>query len=916
MHDEQRAGTPGGGGGPAGRARGVPPAPLTSVAPPLKRLTGPVRGRADLVAAVTAVRGGAVAVLCGAGGFGKTTVALEVVRGLPDVWWVDASSAGSLSAGLAEVALQAGADPTGVRAAWSGGGGSAIELLWRHLDHLTRDWVLVLDGADDPRVLAADGHRVGDGNGWLRTPDAHGTILVTSRASAGWPPDAKVFPVRGLPPADGARVLLDLADAGSAADAEELSRRLGGLPLALRVAGSYLAVAASALALPGLEAPTTFRDYRARWEERFAELADDETAPARESPARTWEMSVDLLADRGRPQARPLLRLLSTFADAPVPAFLLDATVLAESGLLPGVTAARLSVLLRALQEVGLLDVVAEPAQCLLVHPVIREANRHRPDYAEHRARYRGVAVDVLARAVEPLVDGDPAAWPRWHLLLPHVAALAPVDDPARDLAAAALLSRGADFCAEVGRTAVAESLYRRSIALGTAAAGVDHWHVSSARHALGHVLKARGDPAGAERELRALAADQAERLGAADAATLNTRNCLARAVQDQGRWDEAEAEYRQVLAERERVFGPTSPAALSTRHDLAHLLEDRGDLAGAEAEQRVVLAALRRRCAEHDAEVVSARSRLADLLRRRGRWDEAEAELVDLLALSRSVRGAEHPDTLGVLLGLAALLRERRRVDDAERHYRDLLAACTRVFGPEHPRTLTARHGLAHLCQERDDPAGAEAGHRAVLAIQERTAGAGDPATLRTRSCLARLLVARRRFAEAEREFRAVLEHRERAYGPRHLLVLAVRHQLAHVAEARGDLAAAEAGHRAVLADQSAALGPLHPETLMSHFCLAGLLRERGRPVEAEAAFRATVELETRVYGAEHANTLVSRRSLAGALADLGRHEEALDAYREVLAAQERTLGADHPQTARTRDQLAALRDQGGAPA
>jgi len=54
------------------------------------------------------------------------------------------------------------------------------------------------------------------------------------------------------------------------------------------------------------------------------------------------ELSLDLLAVRGQPWARPVLRLVSFLAAAPIPYQLLDASVLAESEMFAGMTAARL----------------------------------------------------------------------------------------------------------------------------------------------------------------------------------------------------------------------------------------------------------------------------------------------------------------------------------------------------------------------------------------------------------------------------------------------------------------------------------------------------------------------------------------------------------------------------------------------
>ena len=88
--------------------------------------------------------------------------------------------------------------------------------------------------------------------------------------------------------------------------------RLGGLPLALHLAGSYLASPFARW--------HTFADYHRALDsvELPAALADlDEPgADDRATIQRTWDLSLDALADGGIPQARQLLFLLSCYAPA------------------------------------------------------------------------------------------------------------------------------------------------------------------------------------------------------------------------------------------------------------------------------------------------------------------------------------------------------------------------------------------------------------------------------------------------------------------------------------------------------------------------------------------------------------------------------------------------------------------------
>ena len=162
-----------------------------------------------------------------------------------------------------------------------------------------------------------------------------------------------------LTPADGAAVLFGHAGAaaGTIEQATVLAERLGGLPLALGIAGQTI----SQVRRTGVAgSPATFAGYRTALDTGEAPTMSSAAgalseAQARRTIDRTWELSLDLLDTRGLPQARTLLRLLATFADAPIPTHLLAPATLAASAILPDLTGEHLATLLQALAGVGLI---------------------------------------------------------------------------------------------------------------------------------------------------------------------------------------------------------------------------------------------------------------------------------------------------------------------------------------------------------------------------------------------------------------------------------------------------------------------------------------------------------------------------------------------------------------------------------
>jgi hypothetical protein len=659
-------------GGGRGPGRG-------SVAVPYDGTEHVVRGRDDLLdelAALTAM-GGRSVLLHGAGGFGKTAIALSLARrvsGSVHVWWVDATDSHSLTEDLREVALRAGAAAKPVRRAWRGDR-SAPDLLWSALERLREPWLLVLDNAD---ALGA-----GDGRDWLRTPPRSGTVLITSRdgRASTWGGRVVSRRVPALEPPDAAAVLRELAPrAGDLRQATDLAEALGGLPLALCLAGRYLDATAATVRLPGADQPRTFDEYRTMLRDRFADAVTAVTpdpAGRRDHLVTTWESSLDLLHDRGHPLARPLLRLLSTFAPVPVPSALLDAAVLTGSPVFAGATPTRLAALVSELAGLGLVEVHHDDLDTVSLHPLVRDVTRHHVD--DHDP-YTGTRLALLHRLATRAAD--PSNWALWRALLPHCEH---ERQAVRADAAFADLCHGAGGAAyEHGFHTAAERLYRRALRVRLDLLGPRHPDTLATRHNLAVLLADDGDPEAAREELREVLADQVAVLGEHHPDVLTTRRDLAWTAWSCGEHAAAEAEYRVIAAVQREVLGETHPDTLITRYEIAAALHDRGDVRAASTALRDLL---------HDQVRVLGRLHPHTLItgHRLARVCHDGLDPHHVVRLTIAALGPDHPITLTARTGRAVVLRGA----EAEAELRDIQEVLASRRGPDHPETLASQHNL-----------------------------------------------------------------------------------------------------------------------------------------------------------------------------------------------------------------------------
>jgi tetratricopeptide (TPR) repeat protein len=632
-----------------------------------------LRGRHDLLEKLAALArrlGDGPVALIGVGGVGKSTLAAalaERVRGWDrQVWWVSAADLAGFTVGLATVARDLGGSATDVESI-AKGAPDAPDRLWRLLENAPRQWLLVLDNADDPWVLAAGDSPAGvqDGRGWARA-SRRGLVVVTSQETDTrmWAA-AQLFTVGDLSMADAAQVLRDLApEAGDETEARALARRLGGLPLTLYLAGTYLR--------SGVAQRPTFAAYDLALGRLEGTMV-----------ARTAQISLDGLTRHGIPQARELLRLASCYAPTSIPTRILSMTGLKEA--------------VDGLRGVGLIQ---KSSAAITLHPVVTDTNRAYlagPDVWH-------TAVERLASALGELRFDLPDHWPQYRLLGQHLLAMLDTASEHMDREHLALLMEAAADTARAfnrsGAASAASALCRAALTR-CEALGEEHPAVLRARHQLAWAVADGGDPARAETIYRDVLDARLKVLGPSHPDTVDSRHEFAWIATCLGRWAEAEQRYRETLRDSQTYRGADAPDTLTTRHELAHVIAQQGRLDEAVHAFQDILQDRRRLLGDDHPQTLQTQHELAWITAKQGRWAQAEAMYRHLLD-RRQVLEPDHPHVLLTLHELAWTIARQDRRTEAESLYQHVLRRRGRTLGDDHPDTETTRRALNELRQGR----------------------------------------------------------------------------------------------------------------------------------------------------------------------------------------------------------------------
>ncbi|MFJ9506672.1 tetratricopeptide repeat protein, partial [Streptomyces anulatus] len=646
---------------------GVRPVPLGRIAagghsmnPPT--VSAQVRGReAELEGIGALVRGpgGGMVVVCGAGGLGKTTLAAEAsararAEGRVVVWirWRDDPA--QLGQDLAQAAHILGLPESRLEEARTGRV-SLVDAVWEHLATV-EGWVIVVDNVDTPTRIGPGSGLPAAYRGWLR-PHGGGVLLVTSRDTTRqtWGPDVDLIHLQPLADGAGGAVLLDVArHAGTEAEAEALAVRLGGLPLGLNAAGTYLSVPTSR--------HRTFAAYQHALEAEFADLLGAEHPGAATDPAvarrvvrHTWDLSLDQLHSDGYTLARPVLQLLALFEPAPVPRSLVTPGLVTDATGLPA-TAATVDAALAGLHQYGLLHTPGAagtgdgvpPVNQLRLHPLVRDVTAHTLTRPEPTIAWIAAIDEHLARAVDATTSmPGRTGWPTARLLAPHLPAH--LDRSAqRDLTTAVNTLDDLADALNNARAASEELLLRRHVLdAETRLLGPDHPDTLTSRNNLANALHELGEYQQAADLHRQNLTGYERILGPDHPDTLTSRNNLANALGELGEYQQAADISRQNVADRERVLGPDHPGTLSSRNNLAVTLSELG---------------------EHQQAADISRQNVADRER---------------------VLGPDHPGTLNSRNNLANALYELGEYQQAADLHRQNLTGYERILGPDHPDTL-----------------------------------------------------------------------------------------------------------------------------------------------------------------------------------------------------------------------------------
>ena len=602
----------------------------------------------------------------GMGGVGKTQLAIEYAHRFAGTyglaWWVNSEQPGLIGDQFAALGTE-------LRCVEPGAGTEAVRVAVLGELRERGGWLLIFDNAQSPAGIRS----------WL-PGGSGGHVVITSREHT-WAEIAAPVEVDVLARAESVAILQGRVPALSVDDADQLAGQLGDLPLAIAQAAGFMAET-------GMPAPEYAGLLRTRAGHLLAQVPVGADYPG--SLAAATQLTADRLATDD-PAAAELASLCAFLAPEPIPEDLFT-TAASE---LPGELADR------AADPLAWRQTLAHLARQSLARIDQRGLSMHRLTQAILRDRLTPAQATAARERSEAILatsnPGDaanPATWPRWAVLMPH-------------LLAADLATTGN---AGLRRMALDACFYL--VARGDTRAG----------HDLASDLRQRWR----------------ERLGDDHEDTRWVTNCLAWALRNMGRYAEARDLDQDTLDRTRRILGEDHRDTLACAIDLAADLRLLGEVQAARDLDQDTLDRMRRVRGEDHPDTLISASNLAIDLRGLGEVQAARDLDQDTLDRKRRIRGEDHPSTLNSATNLANDLRELGKVQAARDLEQDTLDRSRRILGEDHPDTLISASNVANDLRELGKVQAARDLDQDTLNRRRRVLGEDHPDTLTSATNLA----------------------------------------------------------------------------------------------------------------------------------------------------------------------------------
>ena len=307
--------------------------------------------------------------------------------------------------------------------------------------------------------------------------------------------------------------------------------------------------------------------------------------------------------------------------------------------------------------------------------------------------------------------------------------------------------------------------------------------------------------------------------------------------------------------------------------------------------------------------DVAVSLNNLAGLYKSQGKYEAAQELRLQCLDIERQTFGDKHPQLASSLNNLALLYESQGKYEAAEPLFLDALQMRKELLGDRHPDVATSLNNLALLYESQGKYEAAEPLYIEALQMMKELLGDRHPDVATSMNNLAQLYKYQEKYEAAEPLYIDALQMRKELLGDHHPDVAQSMNNLAGLYRSQGKYEAAEPLYIDALQMCKELLGDRHPSVAASLNNLALLYTSQGKYEAAEPLYIDALQMCKELLGDRHPDVASSMNNLAVLYYYQQRFDEAELLLLQALEIQEAILGSNHPNTIGTKQSLANLR-------
>jgi tetratricopeptide (TPR) repeat protein len=750
-------------------------------------------------------------IICGLGGVGKTSLALEyayrsIHKYADAIWWINAETAHGARDDLLRFAERLGLLTEGWEAAQS--------LTDERLRERLQGWfekhpsfLIIFDNvesADDIRGLLP--HDIGHVLITARDYDIRLKNAKSLELGVFTDDEAKEFLIEHAPKATKDEKALD-----------KLIVRLGRLPLGLKQAAAYM----------------THRANNCDCE-KYLELLDKHGLRVFEGGivkpedyhaivSTTWQVSIEKVSK----SAKQLLYLCAYMAadNIPLEFFIRQRKVLPEP------LQSQLSddfTINQIVQDATRYALAERKGDNLNIHRLVQDVIREQAE--SDSEDWLQPVFDAMANALPRRKDYGTREARGWFeqiaqhaaVVVGHAGAYEDEDNKEQSALLCHLIGAGHNASA---RYSQALEWYYRDLAICEKVLGAEHPSTATSYNNIGFVYESQGDYDKALEWYQKASKILEKVLGVEHPDTATSYNNIAGVYDSQGDYDKALELYHKALEIREKVLGTEHPDTATSYNNIGFVYRKQGDYGKALE------------------------------------WYQRSSELYE------KVLGTEHPSTAIPYNNIGLVYSKQGDYDKALEWYQKATEIFEKVLGAEHPSTATSYNNIGLVYANQGDYDKALEWYQKALKVREKVLGIEHPDTATSYGNIGLVYGTLGDYDKALKWNQKALEIQEKVLGAEHPDTATSYGNIAGVYESLGNYDKALELYQKALAIRENVLGAEHPSTATSYNNIGLAYHNQGDYDKALAWYHKALAICEKVLGTEHPNTIITRKNMDYAL-------------------------------------------------